>query len=76
MIIEEGLDKLAEEIEMPLIRVLADMERKGVLIDENELGSIATGLREDIINLENEIYDLSGSVFNISSTRQLGIYFF
>ncbi|HOS70860.1 MAG TPA: DNA polymerase I [Bacteroidales bacterium] len=72
MIIEEGLDKLAEEIEMPLIRVLADMERKGVLIDENELGSIATGLREDIINLENEIYDLSGSVFNISSPRQLG----
>ncbi len=69
---EEGLYKLAWEIEMPLIRVLTSMERKGVILDEEELGSIATGLREDIINLEGEIYGLAGSVFNISSPKQLG----
>jgi DNA polymerase-1 len=72
MIREEGLYELAAEIEMPLIRVLAGMERKGVILDEDELGSIATGLREDIISLEGEIHELAGSVFNISSPRQLG----
>lgn len=69
---EEGLSELAGEIEMPLIRVLAAMERKGVILDEDELGSIATGLREDIISLEGEIHALAGSDFNISSPKQLG----
>lgn len=69
---KEGLEKLAAEIEMPLIRVLAGMERNGVLIDEGVLKSYAVTLRETIIRLEKEIYELAGQEFNISSPKQLG----
>jgi DNA polymerase-1 len=69
---EEGLSELAEKIEMPLIRVLADIERAGVIVDEQNLKSITGQLREDIITLEKEIYDLAGTEFNISSPKQLG----
>jgi DNA polymerase-1 len=69
---EQGLEKLSEEIEMPLIRVLAGMERNGVILDMESLGSITAELRNDIISLENEIYTLAGTEFNISSPKQLG----
>ena len=69
---EEGLEKLASEIEMPLIEVLADMERTGVKINEGDLKIIAEDLRKDIITLEEEIYSLAGTEFNISSPKQLG----
>jgi DNA polymerase I len=68
----EGLAELAETIEMPLVRVLADIERAGVIVDEENLKSIAGQLRDDIITLEKEIYDLAGTEFNISSPKQLG----
>jgi DNA polymerase-1 len=68
----EGLSTLAETIEMPLIRVLADMERTGVKLNQEDLKAISTGLREDIISLEKEIYTLAGTEFNISSPKQLG----
>lgn len=68
----EGLDDLAEDIEMPLIRVLAAMERYGVRLDQADLKSITINLREDIIFLEKEIYALAGTEFNISSPKQLG----
>ena len=71
-IAEEGLEALARDIEMPLIEVLADMERTGVRLNEEDLKSIAGDLRKDIITLEDEIYSLSGTEFNISSPRQLG----
>jgi DNA polymerase-1 len=67
-----GLALLASEIEMPLIPVLALMERNGVILDTEELKNITSGLREDIIALEKEIYVLAGTEFNISSPRQLG----
>lgn len=69
---KEGLDKLASEIEMPLIRVLAGMERNGVLVDVAVLKNYAVTLRESIIRLEKEIYTLAGQEFNISSPKQLG----
>ncbi len=69
---KEGLEKLATEIEMPLIRVLAGMEREGILIDVTVLKNYAVGLRETIIRLEKEIYTLAGQEFNISSPKQLG----
>jgi DNA polymerase-1 len=69
---DEGLSSLSTEIEMPLIPVLADMERTGVILNEDELKSITSGLREDIISLEQEIYKLAGTEFNISSPKQLG----
>jgi len=68
----EELSELAEKIEMPLIRVLADMERYGVRLNEENLKSIAVDLRSDIISLEKEIYGLAGTEFNISSPKQLG----
>mgnify|MGYP005836186441 CR=1 FL=1 len=69
---DEGMEALAEKIEMPLIRVLACMEKTGVKLNEENLKTIATGLREDILKLEKEIYDLAGTEFNISSPKQLG----
>jgi DNA polymerase-1 len=69
---KEGLGDLAENIEMPLISVLATMERNGVKLDLADLKAITINLREDIISLEKEIYDLAGTEFNISSPKQLG----
>jgi DNA polymerase-1 len=57
---------------MPLIHVLADMERSGVKMDQEDLKAITINLREDIISLEKEIYELAGVEFNISSPKQLG----
>lgn len=68
----EGLSELAGRIEMPLIPVLSEMERNGVILDQDELKSITAGLRDDIIALEKEIYSLAGTEFNISSPKQLG----
>ncbi len=68
----EGLNDLAREIEMPLIRVLAAIERNGVILDLEDLKAITINLREDIISLEKEIYAMAGTEFNISSPKQLG----
>ena len=68
----QGLEPLSSQIEMPLIPVLALMERNGVILDTDELKKITYGLREDIIALEKEIYVLAGTEFNISSPKQLG----
>jgi DNA polymerase-1 len=69
---KEGLEDLLNDIEMPLINVLADMERSGVKLDQDDLKAITKNLREDIISLEKEIYLLAGTEFNISSPKQLG----
>ncbi len=71
-IISEGLGDLASNIEMPLISVLATIERNGVILDLDDLKAITINLREDIISLEKEIYSLAGTEFNISSPKQLG----
>ncbi len=71
-IIAEGLSDLATDIEMPLISVLAAVERNGVILNLEDLKAITVNLREDIISLEKEIYELAGTEFNISSPKQLG----
>ena len=71
-IIIQGLGDLADNIEMPLIRVLAAMERYGVKLDLEDLSAIMINLREDIIQLEKEIFEMAGTEFNISSPKQLG----
>jgi DNA polymerase-1 len=68
----EGLSDLATNIEMPLISVLATIERNGVILNLEDLKTITINLREDIIALEKEIYTLAGTEFNISSPKQLG----
>ncbi len=75
--IEPGLEKtevrsLFDEIEMPLIPVLAQMENAGVTLNVDELKKYAVTLREQIIQLEKEIIGLAGEDFNVSSPKQLG----
>jgi DNA polymerase-1 len=69
---KEDLSKLAEEIEMPLVYVLADMEQAGVKIDTEILKIAEKELVEDIIGIEKSIFDLAGVEFNIASPKQLG----
>lgn len=69
---QDGLYQLATEIEMPLISVLAKMERRGVCLNASVLNNYSSELREKIITLEKEIFDLAGQEFNISSPKQLG----
>ncbi len=68
----EGMKELAEKIEMPLIRVLADIERTGIRLHTDDLKVYATQLREEILALEKEIFAMAGMEFNIASPKQLG----
>jgi DNA polymerase I len=67
-----GLERLFEEIEMPLIEVLAAMERVGVKLDSKRLAEIGAGMAEEIAQLEADIYRLAGHEFTIGSPQQLG----
>jgi DNA polymerase-1 len=64
--------KLFEEIEMPLMMVLAAMERAGVKIDEKALHEYSADLEKDITSLDKEIQEMAGTRFNIASPKQLG----
>lgn len=68
----EDMFELYENIEMPLVRVLAKMELEGIRCDVDILNSIKKDVDKKISELEREIYDLCGRVFNISSPKQLG----
>ncbi len=67
-----GMLPLAQEVEMPLSRVLAGMETAGVRIDIPAMEAAGKGLAEELAQLEQDIYDLAGEPFNVSSPRQLG----
>jgi DNA polymerase I len=73
---EQGLMKLFDEVEAPLVNVLAEMERQGVKIDEKALEDYSVVLQKEIEKIEKEIYLLAGSVFNIGSPKQLGVILF
>lgn len=64
--------KLFDEIEMPLVKVLAAMEAEGVKIDTQNLNSYSSELEAEIRQIEAEIYSLAGERFNIGSPKQLG----
>lgn len=68
---EPGLKKVFEEIEMPLLTVLAEMERYGVLIDAKKLEKQGKELQKRLLELEQEVYQLAGSSFNMNSPKQL-----
>ncbi len=68
--------KLLEEIELPLSRVLADMENVGFKADKSALKSMSAELGERISEIEKEIFSLTGYEFNINSPKQLGIALF
>ncbi len=69
---DHDLQELADKIEMPLIYVLATMERNGVHLDKEVLNLYAAKLRNEIEFLEKEIFELAGVEFNIASPKQLG----
>lgn len=64
--------KLAEEIENPLVYVLADIEKEGVRIDIETLQAYSKELETEIIKFEQNVYDKAGIKFNLASPKQLG----
>ncbi|WP_338407487.1 DNA polymerase I [uncultured Flavobacterium sp.] len=64
--------KLFEDIEIPLVKVLADMEKEGIRVDTNFLKSLSKDLGNDIKSLEKTIYETAGHSFNLASPKQLG----
>ena len=69
---EANTQKLFDEIEIPLVQVLADMELEGINLDQEFLGSLSEALNNDIASLEKSIYEEAGEEFNIGSPKQLG----
>lgn len=69
---EEGMKSLFEQIEMPLVFTLFDMEKAGVKVEAEALKAYGSQLGERIVELEQEIYGLAGEEFNINSPKQLG----
>ncbi|MEY4084521.1 MAG: hypothetical protein RL074_308 [Bacteroidota bacterium] len=64
--------KLFEEIEIPLVGVLASMEKEGINLDVPFLKSLSKELGNDIAQLESRIYEIAGEKFNLASPKQLG----
>jgi DNA polymerase-1 len=69
---EEGLTSVFQDIELPLIEVLADMERLGIGLDVNLLRAMSKEVGKELEGLTAEIYELAGAEFNINSPKQLG----
>jgi DNA polymerase-1 len=69
---ELGLVRLLQEIELPLVHVLAAMEREGLKLDAERLAEVGAGFGERIETLEKEIYELAGEEFTIGSPQQVG----
>lgn len=69
---EEGLANLFEQIELPLVEILAQMEMAGVKIDLDLLQKLSQDFNLELEKISQEIYSLAGEVFNINSPQQLG----
>ncbi|NLI71140.1 MAG: DNA polymerase I [Bacteroidales bacterium] len=69
---ENGLEKLFYEMEMPLMKVLAEMEMNGVRIDTEALRESSEILTQDALQLEKEIQEMAGVEFNVASPMQVG----
>lgn len=76
LIKRNGLEKLLMDVEAPLVKVLADVERSGVNIDVKALEDYSLSLETDIKQTELEVYNLAGEAFNIASPKQLGTVLF
>lgn len=71
-LVNEGMEELFENIEMPLIYALKEMERNGIMVDKDALVAYGDMLKERIAVIEKEIYELAGVQFNLNSPKQLG----
>jgi DNA polymerase I len=72
LLIKENLYELFNNLEAPLLKVLADMEYEGIRVDVDFLNTYSIQLKEEIKLLENKIYELAGASFNIASPKQVG----
>ncbi|CAI8957401.1 DNA polymerase I [Pseudomonas sp. IT-P171] len=68
-----SLSKVLSDIEMPLVPVLARIERQGALVDANLLGIQSVELGEKMVALEREAFAIAGEEFNLGSPKQLGV---
>ena len=68
---EQGLEKVYEEIDLPLAGVLADMERVGIRVDPAALAKMSQSMEKELRRLEKEIWDAAGAEFNVNSPTQL-----
>lgn len=68
----DGTSRLLHEVELPLIRVLADMEWQGVRIDRKVLAEMSAEMTARMNSIERDCYELAGSTFNLSSPMQVG----
>ena len=73
---QHEMETLFNEIEMPLVFVLSDMEREGICIDADALKEYGTKLAGSIEEYEQKIYEEAGEEFNINSPKQLGVILF
>ncbi|KRW59079.1 DNA polymerase I [Pseudomonas sp. TTU2014-080ASC] len=69
---EPSLAKVLQEIDMPLVPVLARIERQGALVDANLLGLQSQELGEKLVALERQAFEIAGEEFNLASPKQLG----
>jgi DNA polymerase I len=72
MVTEQHQDGLLNDVEMPLLQILAGMERAGIRINPEFLGSLSADMEKKLAVLEAEIHQLAGGPFNIGSPKQLG----
>jgi DNA polymerase-1 len=70
-IVQDGFKDLYYEVEMPLVSVLAAMEKKGVLVDTKLLAAMSSEIEQLMSMTEEKIYQLTGEKFNINSPKQL-----
>ncbi|MFN8345575.1 MAG: DNA polymerase I [Spirosomataceae bacterium] len=76
LLVENQAEKLFRGVEVPLVPVLASMEREGVKVDTQALLEMSGVLETDLKQVEKEVYTLAGEEFNISSPKQLGVILF
>ena len=70
-LLDRGLTQLMNEVELPLVRILRDMEVAGLKLNTERLGAISELVKEEADSLEQEIYELAGEEFTLGSPRQL-----
>lgn len=73
---DTGMKHLFDEVEMPLVYTLFDMEEAGIRVEADELRRYSQELGVQIVELEKEIFEMAGETFNINSPKQLGVILF
>lgn len=67
----EGLQRVLSELELPLLPVLAMMERRGVLVNADQLGKQSKEIEQELKQIERDAFAIAGAPFNLNSTKQL-----